>query len=169
MYENQTTKHKFEIKIQNEINSFSKKYKKKEIFIEPPKICPICGSSEISNDRYLFNKSKFNLSAKRINVLVCNKHIHDGSYQSFWEYFIVFLILLSMFLAIIFRVIIVFMILIGLLFIYSWSRFGAKSKKVIFIKDYLIFNYFPEYSILTIKREDWAEEFRKLNQKRITT
>ena len=52
---------------------------------------------------------------------------------------------------------------------YAFFRFARKEVEAsrTYLFNYLTFNYFKEYSTLSIRRVDWAEEFIALNQARI--
>ena len=50
--------------------------------------------------------------------------------------------------------------------VYRLAKKEAKVQKS-HIVNYLTFNFFSEYSVISIKREDWADEFRILNQTKI--
>jgi hypothetical protein len=86
-----------------------------ELAINPPKLCPICGSEEVtkkfkvkSSGRYQSNYKKF------ITVLLCQEH----------------------------------------------KRLRKQSK---LRYKHILFQFYRDGSIFSIKRSDWAEEFQKLN------
>lgn len=173
MRKNKTRAEYKQIKILNEFKSPPKKFKKKEILINPPQICPICGNTEIAGNRLLFNKvnwhdiMRFGGGIKNIKVLVCSKHLYEEKINFKFEYLLLSIALLITILSLMFDFVVFGAIISFGIFIYTFYKYAKKEMKMVKIVDYIMFKSYPDYSVISIKREDWAEEFRALNQTKI--
>ncbi len=157
----------------SKINPTHKKTNKFELSVNIPEICPICGNKEIRGSIKIFNKGiskkdyrtiSIQKANKFINLNICKDHIYLTEINFIKEYIILFSsALLGFFLFFFFSPLLAaIIIIIGVL--YSFFSDNKKRKKLRIIDKYINLNYFPEYSIISIRRIDWAEEFRNLNQ-----
>ena len=160
--------------VPSKINPAHKKTKKFELSVNIPEICPICGSKEIRGAIKIFNKEtskrdertiSIQKANKFINLNICKDHIYLTEINFKKESIILFSsVVLGFFYFFIFFDPILTTILIIIGGLYSVNSNEKKRKKLRIIDKYVNFDYFPEYSIISIKRSDWAEEFRNLNQ-----
>ena len=139
--------------------------------INCPRLCPICGSSEIAGVLKIKNiYSKLSIFTK---INVCLEHLKLKKKENLstkdWIYSINVLLSLIIFstIAIItkiqFFLIFAFTlpIIFGILFIIPLVQNQIKNKK---IKKFITFEVFSEGSIISVKNEDWLNTFKKNNQ-----
>jgi len=130
----------------------------KELKISSPDICPICGSTEISDilkiQNIYFSPSKF------IRVSVCKEHekLID---KTTWNFIV------SIPFAIIFKnfmfIIISFFITIGILLISLPIIIILAKRRSTFIRKNIFFESFNDFSVISVKNLEWAEIFKKNN------
>ncbi len=149
-----------------------------KLLINIPERCPICGNKDIGGTIKIFNQGttkrddrtiSIQRTNKFINLNICKEHSYltkintkrEGKIMIFFGLLFVFSIFFF-FVALIFPVIGLIIFLIGAL--YSLSSVGKKQKKLEIIDENIYFNYLLEHSIISIRRSDWAEDFKKLNQ-----
>ena len=175
-YLNRVSKDKWRFKrfsFPSNLDSSQGKKHHSKLVVNIPERCPICGSKEIRGSIKIFNKEisqkdYITISIQRvnkfINLNICKEHIYLTEINFKKEYIILFSsALLGFFLIFYFSPLLgAIIIIIGVL--YSLFSDDKKTEKIRIIDKYVNFDYFPEYSIISIKRSDWAEEFRKLNQ-----
>jgi len=158
----------------SKINPTHKKTNKFELSVNIPEICPICGSKEIRGTIKIFNKGiskiddrliSIQKANKFINLNICKEHIYLTEINFIKEYIILFSsVLFCFFYFLIFFDPILTTIIITIGGLYSVINSEKKHTKLRIIDKYINLNYLPEYSIISIRRSDWAEEFRNLNQ-----
>ncbi len=145
------------------------------IYINPPELCPICGSKEIAGKVKLPGLGgSFGEKQKYISVLMCKEHGQLAKKSNSPRFlYIMCILFISIFLLIRFlsELINNSIILISLAGILGGS--GAFISLYILYKDirfqgvledYIVLQYSNTDSIISIKRSDWAEEFKKLNE-----
>ncbi len=156
------------------VNSYDRK-KKDVIYINPPELCPICGSKEIAGTVKLPGLGgKFGEKQKYFSVLMCKEHGQLAKKSNSPKFlYIMCITFISIFLIIrlLSELINNSIILISLTGILGGS--GAFISLYILYKDfrfqgvledYIVLQYSNTNSIISVKRSDWAEEFKKLNE-----
>ena len=154
-------------KIPNNFVSTLKGKRSNEISIVPPKICPICGKKDVEGEFKIKTYGK-----KFMIILLCREHsvlakkdqkpIH--LVLSLISFILVILFMPILFLLTnIFITLIVFGIILSI-FIFSIYKGVRGAKDIDLILEYINLKYFKTFSIVLIKRLDWADEFESLNK-----
>ncbi len=158
----------------SKVNATHKKTNKFELSANIPEICPICGNKDIIGTIKIFNKGIFKIddrtisittAKKFINLNICKEHIYLTEINFKKENIILFssvLFCLIYFLIFFDPLLTTIIITIGGL--YSFFSSEKKYTKLRIIDENIYFNYLLEHSIISIRRSDWAEDFKKLNQ-----
>ena len=161
-------------KIPNKFGISHKGKRTNEISIVPPKLCPICEKTDV-NVNYELRSRSYNFR-KYITILMCSKHIQMKKKPIFSKllYLIpLFIILLMVFIFItsilttsitslfIFLIIPIICVFITFIMIKDGNRLIMNQES---INKYITLKSYQNYSILSIRRLDWANEFKNLNQ-----
>ncbi len=148
--------------------------KKDVIYINPPELCPICGSKELAGMVKLPGLGgSFGEKQKYISVLMCKEHGQLAKKSNSPRFlYIMCILFISIFLLIRFlselinnSIILISLAgilggcgaFISLYILYKDIRFQGV------LEDYIVLQYSNTDSIISVKRSDWAEEFKKLN------
>ena len=153
-------------KIPNKFVISHKGKKSNEISIVPPKICPICGKKDVESE------FKIKIYGKKFMIiLLCREHSVVAKKAqkpipivlSLISFILIILFMPILFLLInVFITLIVFGIILSF-FIFSIYKGVRGAKHVDLILEYINLKYFKTFSIVIIKRLDWADEFKRLN------
>lgn len=138
-------------------------YQPKRIDINSPNICPFCGNRKIAGTFKIWNR----LHSSFINTFVCEEHLKLKMVFS-WK---VVLYYISLIIALCFlffsrnliAVFITLMVVSTLLILGFGYIFIQEGKKNAFIKDFIKLETFKEGFVISVKKTEWAEEFKTLN------
>ncbi|TFG24680.1 MAG: hypothetical protein EU529_03510 [Promethearchaeota archaeon] len=170
--DNKSEKKRF--KIPNRFVSSPKRKERNEIKIIPPNICPICGKTNV-DEKYKLRSRSYNFR-KYITIFMCGTHIQFNEKTKFLRLlnfisiFTILLIISLLLLNIIsssFTGPIIYLIIpiICALFSFNIIKGGFKLTWIQDLeKKYVNFKFYRKYSIISIRRLDWANEFKNLNQ-----
>ena len=153
-------------KISNKFAISHKGKKSNEISISSPKICPICGKENVDSEFKIKTYGK-----KFMIVLLCKEHNDLAKAQkptpivlSLISFILVILFMPILFLLTnIFITLIVFGIILSY-FIFTIYKAVKGAKYLNLILEDINLKYFKTFSIVIIKRLDWADQFKSLNQ-----
>jgi len=167
---NHNNSEKKRFKIPNKFVISAKGKKSNEISITPPKICPICGRKDVNGEFKLDSGRKF------ITVFLCNEHKELAEKRPYtipmflslisFVLCIIFMPILFLLITIFITLIIFTIILTFFIFLLIFTSYkGFKAANYLnLIKEFINLKYFKKFSIVSIKRLDWTEEFNSLNQ-----
>ena len=160
--------------VPSKINPTHKKSNKFELSVNIPEICPICGNKEIRGTIKIFNKGisqiddrtiSIQKANKFINLNICKEHSYLTEINFKKEYIILFSsVLFCFFYFLIFFDPILTTVIMTIGVLYTIFSNEKKREKIRIIDKYINLDYLPEYSIISIRRSDWAEDFRNLNE-----
>lgn len=161
-------------KIPNRYISSPKRKERNEIKIIPPNICPICGKTNV-DDKHKLKSRSYNFR-KFITIFMCGTHIQFNEKTkllrllNFISIFTILLIISLLLLNIIpssFTGSIIYLIIpiICVLLSFNLIKGGFKLTLIQNLENkYINFKFYRKYSIISIRRLDWANEFKNLNQ-----
>ena len=141
--------------------------KKREILIKPPKICPICGSKEIAGE-LMINEKIRGISRDNptyLEVLVCKEHQKLKKINLKMIFLILFSIFICFFIMIIISPFDSIIFIVGFCTTLAYLIFNLikYQEDIKLIEKFIIFEYFSERSVISIRNYHWAEEFKQLN------